>query len=184
MRQTLDPTEKVRAMHRAKEYGAPNPNPPPELAQFAFLVGEWRCDVRVKGDDGAWQPYEATWIGRYILDGRAIADEYRMWNGAGELIVHGMNFRTYNADKKAWIMRWLHATGAFWLELGPESLGGVRVGPDTITFKYVDLAAPDAIDRVTFSNIEKSHFTWTGERSHDRGRTWTVFIVLEAHRTA
>jgi hypothetical protein len=171
-------------MPDAREYGAPNPNAPPELAQFAFLIGEWRCDVRVQGIDGTWQPYEATWIGRYILDGRVIADEYRMWNEARELVVHGMNFRTYDADKKAWIMRWLHATGAFWLELGPEALGGVCVGADTITFKYIDVAAPGAIDRVTFSNIEESRFSWMAERSHDQGRTWTEFIEIEAHRIA
>lgn len=170
-------------MNRDKEYGNPNPKAPPELSQFAFIIGKWRCDARLKGEDGTWQPYQATWVGRYILDGYVIADEYRMTDQAGELIVLGMNLRSYSVEKKTWIMRWLDATRSFWVELGPEKLGGVRVTPKTITFNLIDAFAPDALSRVTFSNISGSHFTWSGERSLDLGKTWTEFMVIEAHRT-
>jgi hypothetical protein len=40
-----------------------------------------------------------------------------MTNKAGELVVHGMNFRSYSVEKKAWVMRWLDATRSFWVEL-------------------------------------------------------------------
>jgi hypothetical protein len=116
-------------MNRDKEYGTPNPKAASELSQFAFIIGKWRCDARVKGEDGTWQPYQATWVGSYILDGHVIADEYRMTNQTGELIVHGMSFRSSSVEKKTWVMRWLNATGSSWLELGPEKLGGVRVAP-------------------------------------------------------
>ena len=36
---------------------------------------------------------QAAWLGRYILDGHAIADEYRMTGSSGERIVFGMNLR-------------------------------------------------------------------------------------------
>jgi hypothetical protein len=163
-------------------YSGPNPKAPPELSQFAFLIGSWRCDVRVKATDGPWQEYRATWVGRYILDGYAIADEYRMINEAGELIVHGMNFRSYSVDRRTWVMRWLDATRSSWVELGPERLGGVRVSQETITFNLVDIFAPDAISRVTFSNISPDHFTWREDKSLDQGRTWTEFVVIDAHR--
>ena len=26
--------------------GNPNPKAPPELSEFAFMIGKWRCDVR------------------------------------------------------------------------------------------------------------------------------------------
>jgi len=163
-------------------YSSPNPKAPPELSQFAFLIGSWRCDVSVKATDGTWQKYQATWVGRYILDGYAIADEYRMINGAGELIVHGMNFRSYSVEKKTWVMRWLDIRRSSWVELGPQRLGGVRVSPQTITFNLVDIFAPDAISRVTFSNIAADHFTWREDKSLDQGRTWTEFVVIDAHR--
>jgi hypothetical protein len=170
-------------MQRHSDYGTPNPAAPPELSQFAFIIGSWRCDVRVKTDDGAWRSYQATWIGRYILDGHVIADEYRMVDGAGELIVHGVNFRSYSVDKKAWVMRWLDATRATWVELGPDSLGGVRVSRDTIIFDLIDSFAPDAICRVTFSNIAADHFSWREEKSLDQGTTWNEFVMIEAQRT-
>jgi hypothetical protein len=172
----------AQAMNHDKEYGNPNPKAPPELSQFAFIIGNWRCEARLKGEDGTWRPYQATWVGRYILDGYVIADEYRMTDQTGELILHGMNFRSYSVEKKTWVMRWLNATG-FWLELGPENLGGVRVSPKSITFNFIDTFAPDAATRATFSNISESHFTWTGERSLDQGKTWAEFMVIEAHRT-
>ena len=170
-------------MNRDKEYGNANPEAPSELSQFAFLIGKWRCDARIKGEDGTWQPYQATWVGPYILDGQVIADEYRMTDQTGEVIVHGMNFRSYSIEKKTWVMRWLNGTGSFWLELGPETLGGVRVTPKNITFNFVDTFAPDALTRVTFSNISESRFTWSCERSLDQGKTWAQFMVIEAHRT-
>lgn len=169
-------------MNHDTEYGSPNPKAPPELSQFAFIIGKWRCDARVKGEDGTWQPYQATWVGRYILDGHVIADEYRMTNQTGEVIVHGMNFRSYNVEKKTWVMRWLNATG-FWLELGPERLGGVRVAPTTISFNFIDTLAPDALTRVTFSDISQSHFKWSSERSLDQGKAWAEFMVIEADRS-
>ena len=85
----------AQAMNRDKEYGTPNPKAAPELSQFAFIIGEWRCDAGVMGEDGTWQSYQATWVGRYILDGHVISDEYRMTNQTGELIVYGMNFRSF-----------------------------------------------------------------------------------------
>lgn len=170
-------------MSREPEYGTPNPSAPPELSQFAFIIGEWRCDVRVKGEDGTWQTYHATWVGRYILDGYVIADEYQMANQAGELVVHGMNIRSYSVEKNTWIMRWLDGTRSFWVELGPEELGGVHVNPNTITFNLIDRFAPDAISRVTFSNMSADHFAWREEKSLDEGRTWTEFVTIEAHRT-
>ena len=168
-------------MNHNKEHGSPNSKAPPELSQFAFLIGKWRCEVRLRGEDGTWQPYQATWVGRYILDGYVIADEYRMIGQTGELIVHGMNFRSYSVEEKTWVMRWLNATG-FWLELGPEKLGGVRVTPKTITFNFIDTFAPDSLTRVTFSNIAETHFIWSSERSLDQGKTWAEFMVIEAHR--
>jgi hypothetical protein len=170
-------------MNCEKEFGSPNPKAPPELSQFAFIIGTWLCDVKVKGEAGTWQPYQATWAGRYILDGYVIADEYRMTNQEGELIVQGMNFRSYSVEKKTWIMKWLNARDSFWLELGPEELGGVRVTPKTITFNLVDTFASNALSRVTFSNISASHFTWREDKSLDQGKTWTEFVVIEAHRT-
>src|SRR6266853_2516583 len=69
-----------------REYGKPNPNAPPELSRFSFLIGKWRCDAKLKGEDGTWKDLKGAWEGRYILDGYAIEDEFRMTTAAGELL--------------------------------------------------------------------------------------------------
>jgi hypothetical protein len=73
-----------------QEFGQANPNAPAALSRFAFLIGRWRCEARVRLDNGEWQTLQATWLGRFILDGYAIADEYRMTGSSGKPIVLGL----------------------------------------------------------------------------------------------
>jgi hypothetical protein len=61
------------------------------------LADAVRSKSKVRSANGEWQTFEATWLGRFILDGYAIADEYRMTGSSGEVIVLGMNLRTYDA---------------------------------------------------------------------------------------
>jgi hypothetical protein len=118
------------------KYGKPNPHAPRELSQFAFLIGQWRCESQVKGQDGVFRTYSATWVGRYILDGYVIADEFRQMGPAGELLQLGQNYRSYNTDKNTWIMKWHDALASTWLDLGPDELGGVQMNDTSITFKH------------------------------------------------
>jgi hypothetical protein len=154
-----------------------HPKAPRELSLFGFLIGEWKCKARFS--DGS--TLDATWIGRYILDGYAIADEYRMTDASGALIVLGMNFRSYDAAKQRWNMRWLHAFSGTWLDLVPEDLGGVTKDGDTITFVFRELEMGLEFTRVTFSNISDKHYTWRAEKSSDR-ESWSEFMVIEASR--
>ena len=85
-----------------QKLGKPNPNAPAALSRFAFLIGRWRCEARVRSASGEWETLQATWLGRFILDGYAIADEYRMTGSSGEPIVLGMNLRTYDASRQMW----------------------------------------------------------------------------------
>lgn len=165
-----------------QKYGKPNPNAPKEISQFAFLIGKWRCDAKIKGENGTWQLFQATWIGRYILDGYVIADEFRMTDSSGKLVMLGQNYRSYSSDRRSWIMKWHEALTSTWLDLGPAELGGVRVSDTSITFK--GHFPPNEIHRMTYSNISEDHFTWKGERSLDGGNTWADMMVIEAHRIA
>jgi hypothetical protein len=165
-----------------QEFGQPNPNAPAALARFAFLIGGWRCEAKVRSATGEWQTFKATWLGRFILDGYAIADEYRMTGSAGELIVLGVNLRTYDATKQVWNMKWLHALTGTWVDLGPEELGGVRFDGQSIIYAFKEPMAAQAYTRATYTNISKTHFTWRGEKSDD-GKTWSEFMVVEAYRS-
>jgi hypothetical protein len=70
-----------------QEFGKRNPNAPAALSRFEFLIGRWRCEAKIRLANGEWQILPAMWLGRVILDGYAIADEYRMAGSAGELMV-------------------------------------------------------------------------------------------------
>lgn len=168
--------------HVEEEFGQSNPHAPSALSRFAFLIGRWRCEARVKSASGEWQTFQATWIGRFILDGHAIADEYRMTGSSGELIVLGVNLRAYDATRQTWNIKWLNALGGTWVDLGPEELGGVRVDNQSIVYAFKEPAAAHAYTRATYTNISERHFTWRGEKSDD-GKTWTEFMVIEAYRS-
>lgn len=185
-RYTREPAEEdFQAMKtREPEYGKPNPNAPPELSRWAFLIGKWRCEAKLKQGDGTWEDLKATWEGRYILDGYAIGDEYRMTTPAGELMVLGLNVRSYDAKKKAWNMKWLNALAGIWTDLGPEELGGVRADEKSISYSMKERlpSMPShAFTHATYANISADHFTWRGERSND-GKTWEEFLVIEGYR--
>ncbi|HEV2288014.1 MAG TPA: hypothetical protein VGR81_03585 [Candidatus Acidoferrales bacterium] len=164
-----------------QEYGKLNPNAPPELSRFAFLVGKWGCEAKLKREDGTWEGLMAEWEGRYILDGYAIEDKYRMTTSAGELLVLGINFRLYDAKKKTWNMKWLNALGGTWVDLGTET-SGVKIDEKGITYSMDEPVASHVFTRATYTNISENHFTWRGERSDD-GKTWQEFMVIEAYRS-
>jgi hypothetical protein len=165
------------------DYGSPNPNAPPELSRFAFLIGSWRCDARLKGEDGSWEPLEASWVGRYVLDGYAIMDEFRMTRPTGELLVLGANLRAYDVKNEAWTLKWLNALDGTWVDLGPEELGGVQIDGHSISYAFEEPVGPHALTRATYLDISPNHFTWRGERSSD-GKAWEEFLVIEAHRSS
>ena len=145
-----------------QEYGRPNPNAPAALSQFAFLIGKWRCEARVRMAAGEWQTFQASWVGRFILEGYAVADEYSMTDSSGELIVLGINLRTYDDAKQTWNMKWLNALAGTWVDLGPEELGGVRFDGESIIYVFREPVAAHAYTRATYTNISKTHFTWRG----------------------
>jgi hypothetical protein len=164
------------------EFGRPNPNAPEALCRFAFLIGRWRCEAKLRSANGELQTFQATWLGRFILDGYAIADEYRMTGFCGELIVLGMNFRTYDAAKQIWNIKWLNALAGTWVDLGPEDLGGVQFDGQSVTYAFKEPVAAHAYTRATYTDISKTHFTWRGEKSKD-GETWSEFMIVEAYRS-
>ena len=105
-----------------------------------------------------------------------------MTGSSGELIVLGMNLRTYDATKQTFNIKWLNALAGTWVDLGPEELGGVTFYGQSIIYAFKEPTAAHAYTRATYTNITEEHFTWRGEKSDD-GKTWTEFMVVEAYRS-
>jgi hypothetical protein len=164
-----------------EDWGRPNPKAPAALERFAFLIGRWRCVAKVRMESGEWQTFEGAWLGRYILDGFVIADEYRMTGAQGELLVLGLNLRSYEAERQRWHIKWVSALGGTWTDLGLEELGGVKFNGQSVTYVFKEPMMEHALTRATYTNISASHFTWRGESSED-GKTWKPFMVVECDR--
>jgi hypothetical protein len=150
------------------------------LSPFSFLVGTWVCKASVKVAE-RWESFDANWKGSYILGGRAIADEYEMHDLAGNLVVLGMNIRTYDAAKGVWRLRWLNALSGNWTDLAPEEFGGAKFSQGSISFYFKEPVAAQAYTRATYTNISHRHFTWIGEKSDD-AQSWTEFMKVECRR--
>jgi hypothetical protein len=165
----------------AQEFGRLNPNAPAALSRFAFLIGKWRCEAKLKSANGSWQTFEAAWLGRSILDGYAIADEYRMMSPSGELIVLGMNFRAYDAARKIWNIKWLNGLAGNWMDLVSDEMGGIRIDGESITYAFKETVGPCAYTRATYTNHSATHFTWRGDGSDDR-KKWSEFMTINAYR--
>lgn len=160
--------------------GQPNPEAPTELECFSFLVGLWNCAGKVKCKGDEWKPFTAEWFGRYILDGMAIADEFRATFPDGKLFMHGQNIRMYNPEQKAWKMKWIDALDATVIKQGGPELGGVKANGSTITFHILHDSG-DVI-RARYSNITDDSFEWHGALLGDDGETWDEVMVIEARR--
>ena len=164
-----------------QEFGSPNANAPRELSRFAFLIGDWRFQAGVEMPDGGLQTFHGSWRGRWILDGYAIADEYRMTDASGKLIVFGVNLRSYDAAARTWNLKWLNALTGTWLDLGRPELGGVRFDGPSVSYVFQEPMAGHAYTRATYTSVSDKHFTWQGEKSED-GKTWSEFMVIEVYR--
>ncbi|MEM8993496.1 MAG: hypothetical protein AAGF23_01765 [Acidobacteriota bacterium] len=150
---------------------APHPDAAPELAQFAFLIGHWRCDVDFIGGD--WKTRHrstAEWTAYYIQDGRAIMDDFR--GGFGENYF-ATTIRVYDRLEKGWRGYWIDGQGGRWsrpLEGRPTD-GGMLL-ETTMAVRSPDGDALDVDLQYEFHDIEADRFRWSQHSSLDGGETW------------
>jgi hypothetical protein len=169
-----------------KSSDKPNPKAPAALSDFAFLIGQWRFDAKFKSPTGEWQTFHGTWIGRYILDRHVIADEYKMLRSGGEVVVHGMNFRVYDAAKKIWNIKWLNALEGTWTDLTTEEFGGAMFEGQSVSYVFREPKGASGdwkatYTRATYTSVSPTYFTWRGDKSDDRAG-WREFMIVECRR--
>jgi hypothetical protein len=155
---------------------------------FAFLIGDWRFEARFKSETGKTNIFHGAWIGRRILDGHVIADEYRMFGPGGEVSVLGMNFRVYDSVKQLWAVKWLNALNGTWLDLTSEEFGGAKFQGNSVSYIFREPAGTTegwskSITRATYTSAPPDIFYWRGEKSEDQ-LTWQEFMVVECQRVA
>jgi hypothetical protein len=165
----------------------PNPKAPTALSHFAFLIGQWRFYAKFKSPKGYWQTFHGTWFGRYIADGHAVADEYKMFDADGEVLVLGINFRVYDTAKQIWSIKWLDARAGTWTDLTSVEFGGVKFEGQSVSYIFREPLGASAgwtaaYTRAICTSLSPTLFTWHGENSDDM-KTWDELVIVECNRS-
>jgi hypothetical protein len=154
-------------------YGERNTQAPSQLSLFAFLVGKWKGTGRARLADGNHAQFELTWIGRYIVNGMAIADEIHSLAPDGSPYL-GISIRHFDAKHDAWIIEYLNVSNSFLRrQVNPQS------GSVSLDAGAVILISEDAQTRIreSYRVVDQSHFTYSTELSRDEGRSWDAVSV-------
>ena len=152
------------------DYGAPHENAPDELAQFGFLIGDYKITLhRWLGED--WSPAQpgvtARWNGRYGLGGMAIIDEWFHPDPAQDPEAsRGINVRMYDTEAEEWDMMWIATGGRQVQDLRARMIDGKltmwQVYPDRPNFRAeFNIADEDSWNRVAYSKDEGGEWVKT-----------------------
>ena len=124
--------------------GRMNPDAPPEVAQFAFMVGEFDCVDEIRQGDGSWIRLRAIWNAHWFLNGYGIQDEY--WTPR----FFTSNIRIFDPASGKWQVTFFRMPGyqsSVW--------EGVKEG-DTMVMRQGATTGPG----LTFYNISEAGFDW------------------------
>jgi hypothetical protein len=160
-------------------YGERNAAAPKELEVFAFLIGKWEGNASVKLPDGTTAEVPFTWIGRYVLDGMAIADEVHS-TGPGGAPVFGITLRQYDVSKSTWIVEFLNVSNSFLRRQVNAEAGSVGIEGNAVV---VVSEAPDTWSREKYRVDSRDSFTYSLELSNDGGRSWNSVFEVQLART-
>jgi hypothetical protein len=148
--------------------GERNPDAPSELAVFSFLIGKWQGTGRAKLGDGKFADFAVSWIGRYILDGTAIADEFHSLAPDGSPYL-GISLRQYDAKRKTWIIEYLNVSNSFLRRQVNADSGSVTVDGPVVT---VSCGAPDSMSREHYRVVDHDNWVYSLDASNDGGVNW------------
>jgi len=164
-------TEGVVAQEAAVvPYGVRNSAAPVELDAFSFFVGKWKGVAKVRLEDGRDAEFEWTWIGRYVLDGMAIADELHVAGSDGSAYL-GITLRHFDAVKRSWIIEFLNVSGNFLRrQVNPRS-GSVERGGNAV---IVLSGSEQTISREYYRVLGNDRFEYSIDLSTDGGQNWNV----------
>ena len=149
-------------------YGERSPRAPRELDVFAFLIGKWDGRGRTRLPDGKVAEYPVAWVGRYILDGTAIADEMHGPYPDGTPFL-GISFRQYDQSRKTWVIEHLNVSESFLRRQVHHGTGSVAVSGRTVT---VTSESPAIVVREHYVVPDADNWVYRLDSSNDGGRSW------------
>lgn len=157
---------------------------PAEVAQLAFLVGEWEVTVMPKAASLATKIHgvpklSGTWKVWRAFDGFGVEDELRIIDASGNPSALSNSMRIYDPAQGRWTQTTLDVyRGRFTTATGTWANGEFTlrsVGRDAEGTPYVQ--------RTRFHDITPTSFRYQADRSTDGERTWeTAVLRIDAKR--
>jgi hypothetical protein len=149
-------------------YGEMSSRAPRELGAFAFLIGRWDGTGRTRLPDGKVVEYPLTWIGRYILDGTAIADEVHGTARDGSRAV-ALTFRQFDGASKTWVIELLGLPDSRFFRQVHQGSGSV-----TVSGRNVTVISDGASGRIREHYLVADDDRWVYrlDESGDSGKSW------------
>ena len=152
---------------------------PAEFRQYDYLIGDFEVRIHIwLGDRWSEQFQKARWIGRYILGGRAVSEEWYPKDPADDPDGSaGVNVRMYDAREKIWKLMWMRTDQLVATELRSE------LRDDGKMHLWRVYPAPD--DRkVWFETYDNDHWARLDYEQSDSGDGWVPKYKLDAYRHA
>jgi hypothetical protein len=147
---------------------------------FAFLIGKWDGQGTTTLQDGTVAEFPVTWVGRYILDGTAIADEMHAPAPDGSPYL-GISLRQYDATRTTWIIEYLNVSHSFLRRQVNSDSGSVSVAGRTVT---VASESPGVPIREHYHVADRDHFVYRLDVSNDGGKSWSKGQIEMTFRRA
>jgi hypothetical protein len=145
-------------------YGEMSSRAPRELNAFSFLIGKWDGTGKTTLPDGKVVEYPITWIGRYILDGTAIADGGHGTGPDGKLSV-GITFRQYDSERKTWVIEFLAEPVSRFFRQVHQGTGSVAVSGRNVILAFGNL-------RENYLVADDDSWVYRLDESTDGGKSW------------
>lgn len=142
--------------------GERNPNGPPELAQFDFLIGDWDVDMTWYFDGDTPTKSYAKWHNHWVVNGTVVMLE---WRGPR---FTGTEFRQWDSAQGRWVGVNIYPDfGAAMPRVTAEKVG------DTMQVS-IPTEGPNGsyINRETYYDIGPDSYRMKSEISTDGGKSW------------
>ncbi len=160
--------------------------PPPEAAQFSFLVGQWEVSAKPKATTLAQRvhgvrPLLGTWKAWRALDGWGLEDELRLTDASGNPLLLQHTVRFYDRTAR----RWTNSAIDVYKGVSSQTTAERRGADVIVSGRGTDEEGRPYISRGTFTKVTASAFTYRLDRSTDSGKSWTEgVLVIDAKRVA
>ena len=158
------------------DYGKAHPDAPPEMSQYAFLIGDYRIEARA-WRDGSWTEgfQAARWNGRYILGGMAIMDEwFDSPPDEDPSTIRGVNIRMYNPETERWHLMWQYTKDKAVTELSSKV--------ETDGKMHLDWVPPKPDRKIWFEVYGPGHWARLDHRKNEKTGKFEPKYKLEAFR--